>query len=161
MNNSSDFIVGFCGETEESFAKSLDLIREFRFKNSFIFKYSPRPGTKAHELFADDVSEDVKRRRNNEMLDLQNEISEEDNVAFIGEEVEVLVEGPSKSAQRASRAEELFQPHDHDDTSVERPVVHLSVATEPAGTPIMREARPPIAAPRGTVTSINSVPPFK
>jgi tRNA-2-methylthio-N6-dimethylallyladenosine synthase len=138
---SSDFIVGFCGETEESFAKSLDLIREFRFKNSFIFKYSPRPGTKAHELFADDVPEDVKRRRNNELLDLQNEISEEDNVAFIGEDVEVFVEGPSKSSQKASRAEELFQPQDHDAGSVEPPVVQLGVAPEPAGTPIQLTGR--------------------
>ena len=48
---SSDFIVGFCGETEETFEKTCDLVRECRFKNSFIFKYSPRPGTKADELF--------------------------------------------------------------------------------------------------------------
>ncbi|MFO1022125.1 MAG: tRNA (N6-isopentenyl adenosine(37)-C2)-methylthiotransferase MiaB [Planctomycetales bacterium] len=93
---SSDFIVGFCGETEESHQKSLDLIRECRFKNSFIFKYSERPGTKAHELLPDDIPEEVKKRRNNEMLDLQNEISEEDNALMIGTEQEVLVEGPSK-----------------------------------------------------------------
>ncbi len=97
---SSDFIVGFCGETEESFQKSMDLIREFRFKNSFIFKYSPRPFTKANELWEDDIPEDVKRRRNNEMLDLQNEISEEDNAEFIGTTVEVLVEGPSKNDEK-------------------------------------------------------------
>ena len=97
---SSDFIVGFCGETEESFQKSMDLVRECRFKNSFIFKYSPRPGTKADELLADDVPEEVKRRRNNEMLQLQNEISEEDNVRLIGREFEVLVEGLSKSAKK-------------------------------------------------------------
>lgn len=95
---SSDFIVGFCGETDEQFQKSMDLIREFRFKNSFIFKYSPRPGTKADDLLADDIPEEVKRERNNLMLDLQNEISEEDNAAFIGTEQEVLVEGPSKTA---------------------------------------------------------------
>src|SRR5207253_10486930 len=65
---SSDFIVGFSGETEASFQKSCDLVRESRFKNSFIFKYSPRPGTKAHELFADDVQEEVKKRRNNDLL---------------------------------------------------------------------------------------------
>src|SRR6516165_2598611 len=53
---SSDFIVGFSGESEASFAKSRDLVRESGFKNSFIFKYSPRPGTKADELFPDDVS---------------------------------------------------------------------------------------------------------
>ena len=54
-------------------------MRESRFKNSFIFKYSARPGTKAAELFADDVPEEVKRRRNNELLAMQNEISLEDN----------------------------------------------------------------------------------
>ncbi len=95
---SSDFIVGFCGETEASFQKSMEAVREFRFKNSFIFKYSPRPGTKAHELYPDDVPEAVKRRRNNELLALQTEISEEDNAEFIGRTVEVLVEGPSKKA---------------------------------------------------------------
>ena len=95
---SSDFIVGFCGETDESFEKTMDAVREFRFKNSFIFKYSPRPGTKAHELYPDDVPEEVKKRRNNALLDLQNEISEEDNAEQIGRTVEVLVEGPSKKA---------------------------------------------------------------
>ncbi|HUG90365.1 MAG TPA: tRNA (N6-isopentenyl adenosine(37)-C2)-methylthiotransferase MiaB [Planctomycetaceae bacterium] len=99
---SSDFIVGFCGESEASFEKSVDLVRECRFKNSFIFKYSPRPGTKADGLYPDDVPETVKRRRNNELLAIQNEISEEDNAEFIGREVEVLVEGPSKQAAKAS-----------------------------------------------------------
>ena len=93
---SSDFIVGFCGETEEQFQTCCEAVREFRFKNSFIFKYSPRPGTKADELWADDVPEDVKRRRNNELLDIQNQICEETNAEFIGRRVEVLVEGPSK-----------------------------------------------------------------
>lgn len=95
---SSDFIVGFCGETEESFELSMDLIRECRFKNSFIFKYSERPGTKAHGLWEDDIPEDVKKRRNNEMLALQTSISEEDNADFIGSAVTVLCEGPSKTA---------------------------------------------------------------
>lgn len=97
---SSDFIVGFCGETDESFQKSMDLVRECRFKNSFIFKYSPRPGTKADELLPDDVPEEVKRLRNNEMLALQNEISDEQNVELIGKDFEVLVEGLSKTAQK-------------------------------------------------------------
>jgi tRNA-2-methylthio-N6-dimethylallyladenosine synthase len=109
---SSDFIVGFCGETEESFQRSMAAVREFRFKNSFIFKYSPRPGTKAYELYADDVPEDVKKRRNNELLDLQNEISEEDNAEFIGRTVEVLVEGPSKRAQKHGTAQALPGWHD-------------------------------------------------
>ena len=68
----SDFIVGFCGETEEDFQQTAELVREARFKNSFIFKYSPRPGTQAAELYEDDVPEAVKRRRNNELLAIQN-----------------------------------------------------------------------------------------
>ncbi len=98
---SSDFIVGHPGESEASFEKSLDSIRKWRFKNSFIFKYSPRPGTKANTLYEDDIPEAEKRRRNNVMLDLQNAISEEDNAEFIGREVEILVEGLSKSAVKA------------------------------------------------------------
>ena len=95
---SSDFIVGFCGETEEDYQQTVRLVRECRFKNSFIFKYSERPGTKAAELLADDVPSDVKRRRNNELLAIQNMICLEDNQALIGRAMEVLVEGPSKAA---------------------------------------------------------------
>src|SRR5262249_38221563 len=95
---SSDFIVGFCGETEESFQRTCDLVREANFKNSFIFKYSPRPGTKADELFPDDVSEEVKKRRNNELLAIQNAVSLADQRQRVGQTVEVLVEGPSKTA---------------------------------------------------------------
>src|SRR5437660_3876570 len=95
---SSDFIVGFCGETEESFQRSCDLVRESSFKNSFIFKYSPRPGTKADGLFADDVPEGIKKRRNNDLLAIQNAVSLADHRGRIGQTVEVLVEGPSKTA---------------------------------------------------------------
>lgn len=96
---SSDFIVGFCGESEESFQKTVEITQRSRFKNSFIFKYSPRPGTKAHELYADDVPEETKKRRNNDLLAVQTAISLEDNQAFLGETFEVLVEGPSKTFQ--------------------------------------------------------------
>lgn len=97
---SSDFIVGFCGETEDDFRQSMDLVREGRFKNSFIFKYSERPGTKGAELYQDDVPYDVKQRRNNELLALQTEISDEENQRFLGRTVEILVEGPSKKAAK-------------------------------------------------------------
>lgn len=97
---SSDFIVGFCGETEEDFELTMELVRECRFKNSFIFKYSERPGTKGAELFADDVPEEIKQRRNNELLAIQDAISDEDNQRFLGQSVQVLVEGPSKLARR-------------------------------------------------------------
>jgi len=109
----SDFIVGFCGETDDDFQQTMDLVRESRFKNSFIFKYSERPGTKGAELYADDVPDDVKRRRNNELLELQNQISDEENHAFLGREVMVLVEGPSKAAEKhgaAQRAESSPSP---------------------------------------------------
>jgi len=105
---SSDFIVGFSGETEEDFQRTVDMVRECRFKNSFIFKYSERPGTKAAGRFPDDVPDEVKRRRNNELLALQDQISEEDNRRFLGHTVEVLVEGPSKMAgKRAGRGDVL------------------------------------------------------
>ena len=93
---SSDFIVGFCGETDASFQKTVDLVERARFKNSFIFKYSPRTGTKADTLFNDDIPEDVKKHRNNDLLAVQNRISLEDNRGFIGKAVEVMFEGPSK-----------------------------------------------------------------
>ena len=97
---SSDFIVGFPGETEASFERSVRLVERARFKNSFIFKYSPREGTKAHALFADDVPEEVKRRRNNDLLAVQTAICLEDNRRFVGQTVEILVEGPSKASAR-------------------------------------------------------------
>ena len=96
----SDFIVGFCGETDADFEASYELVRESRFKNSFIFKYSERPGTKAADRVPDDVPEDVKRERNNRLLALQNAISEEDNQQFLGRQVEVLVEGRSKASHK-------------------------------------------------------------
>jgi tRNA-2-methylthio-N6-dimethylallyladenosine synthase len=102
---SSDFIVGFCGETEASFEKSVRLVQRARFKNSFIFKYSPRQGTKADTLFLDDVPDEDKRRRNNDLLAVQTANSLEDNRRRIGRTFEVLVEGPSKSAGAGRRDE--------------------------------------------------------
>ena len=95
---SSDFIVGFCSETEEDFQKSVELIERCRFKNSFIFQYSERGGTKASERLPDDIPREVKARRNNELLAVQDRIAKEDNLKLIGDTVEVLVEGPSKKA---------------------------------------------------------------
>jgi tRNA-2-methylthio-N6-dimethylallyladenosine synthase len=97
---SSDFIVGFCGETDDNFQQTVELVREQRFKNSFIFKYSERPGTRGSEMYPDDITEEVKKRRNNELLALQNVISEEDNQPFLGRDVQVLVEGLSKASAK-------------------------------------------------------------
>jgi tRNA-2-methylthio-N6-dimethylallyladenosine synthase len=100
----SDFIVGFPTETDEEFAQTVDLLRECRFKNSFIFKYSPRPGTVAINRFTDDVPEEVKRRRNNELLAAQAQVTAAHNTEMVGKTVEVLVEGVSKLISRRSPA---------------------------------------------------------
>jgi tRNA-2-methylthio-N6-dimethylallyladenosine synthase len=97
---SSDFIVGFCGEAEKSFERTCDLVAGAGFKNSFIFKYSPRPGTKADELYEDDVPEEVKKRRNNDLLAIQNGVSLADHRSRVGQTVDVLVEGLSKAASK-------------------------------------------------------------
>lgn len=104
----SDFIVGFCGETEEEFQQTVDLVRYAKFKNSFIFKYSVRPGNEAARTMVDDVPEDLKKRRNNELLAVQNEISLEGSRKFIGQTVEILVEGPSKRETKSMNAEEAL-----------------------------------------------------
>jgi len=95
-----DFIVGFCGETEDDFAATVALVRAVEYKSLFVFKYSPRPGTAAERLKDDDVPGDVKARRNNELLAVQAEISQRQKQTLIGQCVEVLVEGYSKLERR-------------------------------------------------------------
>ncbi len=106
---SSDFIVGFSGESEQDFQQTVAMVRECRFKNSFIFKYSVRPGTKAAERLPDDVPEEVKKRRNNDLLALQNAISEEENQRLLGRTFDVLVEGPSKKSSQYSAGGDQLQ----------------------------------------------------
>jgi tRNA-2-methylthio-N6-dimethylallyladenosine synthase len=91
-----DFIVGFPGETEEDFHETVDLVRTAGFNQCFIFKYSPRPGTRAAEL-PDDVPDEVKKRRNGELLAVQEEVSARRNRDKHGRVLEVLTEGPSKN----------------------------------------------------------------
>jgi len=102
---SGDMIVGFPGETEADFAATAGLLRDARYKNCFIFKYSPRPGTAAWERFIDDVPDEIKRRRNNDLLALQAEVNLSNHRALIGRTVEVLVGGPSKAALKRRAAE--------------------------------------------------------
>ncbi|MFM9025029.1 MAG: radical SAM protein, partial [Planctomycetaceae bacterium] len=96
----SDFIVGYCGETDAEFQASLDLVRSAGFKNSFIFKYSPRPGTKAFDRLPDDVPDDVKRERNRLLLAAQEEASLAGNRRFVGTRQRVLVEGLSSRDEK-------------------------------------------------------------
>ena len=93
-----DFIVGFPGETNEDFQATAELLRRVRYKNSFIFKYSPRPGTTAEKRQADTVPEEIKQQRNVELLAIQEQVSHNLARAFLGRTVRVLVEGLSKKA---------------------------------------------------------------
>jgi tRNA-2-methylthio-N6-dimethylallyladenosine synthase len=95
LSIASDFIVGFPGETAEDFDRTVAVMERVRFQNSFVFKYSPRPGTDAASL-PDDVPEEEKKRRNQVLLEAQERISLDLNRRRIGQKVEVLVEGPSK-----------------------------------------------------------------
>jgi tRNA-2-methylthio-N6-dimethylallyladenosine synthase len=99
LSLASDFIVGFPGETAEDFDRTVALLERVRFQNSFVFKYSPRPGTDAASL-ADDVPEEEKKRRNQVLLDLQERISLDLNRRRVGQQLEILVEGPSKRDPR-------------------------------------------------------------
>ena len=92
----TDIIVGFCGETEKEFEETVELLERVRFQNAFIFRYSERSGTPAAE-WPDDVADDVKRERNQILLDLQLAISAEERAKQVGTVTEVLVEGRSKT----------------------------------------------------------------
>ena len=91
MALSSDFIVGFPGETDEDFAQTLDLVRLVRFDSAFCFKYSPRPGTPAAKA-EDSVPEDVKDQRLQQLLALMREQSRAAHAAQVGKTIEVLVD---------------------------------------------------------------------
>ena len=96
---STDVFCGFCGETLEDQAETLSLMREVGYDSAFMFKYSERPGTYAARHYEDDVPEDEKIRRLNEIIALQNELSLESNRRDIGKTFEVLVEGYSKRSR--------------------------------------------------------------
>jgi tRNA-2-methylthio-N6-dimethylallyladenosine synthase len=91
-----DFIVGFPDESEQDFQATVDLVKKARYKNAFIFKYSPRPGTTADKKLQDTIPAEVKQRRNVELLAVQEKISDELSRDFLDKEVKVLVEGLSK-----------------------------------------------------------------
>jgi len=91
----TDIIVGFPGETEEDFEMTLSLCREVQFDNAYIFKYSPRRDTPAADM-PDQVPQEIREERNHRLLDLVNEIAARKYDTFIGKQVEILVEGPSK-----------------------------------------------------------------
>jgi tRNA-2-methylthio-N6-dimethylallyladenosine synthase len=140
----SDFIVGFCGETDAEFQTTLDLVRTADFKNSFIFKYSPRPGTKAFDRQPDDVPEHVKKERNQALLEAQAAVSLAGNLRFIGTRQQVLVEGlsvreerrqaqsaapPAEQAQSAAPPAEGLSPGDAEQASSPETLAQLTGRT--------------------------------
>lgn len=96
---STDIFSGYCTETEEDHQASLSLMRECGYDSAFMFKYSERPGTYAAKHLKDDVPEEVKIRRLNELIALQNELSAESNKRYEGCTYEILVEGVSKRSR--------------------------------------------------------------
>ena len=97
---STDIFSGYCSETEEDHQMSLSLMRECAYDSAFMFKYSERPGTYASKHLPDDVPEDVKVRRLNELIALQNELSAESNRRCEGRVYEVLVEVSKRSKEQ-------------------------------------------------------------
>jgi tRNA-2-methylthio-N6-dimethylallyladenosine synthase len=95
---SSDMIAGFCSETEEEHKETLSLMEYSKFTMSYMFIYSERPGTLAAKKFTDDIPEDVKKRRLNEIISLQHNISSMLNQQDVGKTFKVLVEGKSKKS---------------------------------------------------------------
>lgn len=95
----TDLIAGFCGETLEDHQATLSLMREVGYASAFMFKYSERPGTFSARHFADDIADEEKTRRLNEIIALQNQLSVESNEAEVGLIRQVLVEGTSKRSE--------------------------------------------------------------
>lgn len=93
---SQDMIVGFCTETEEDHQDTLSLMKEVEYDYGYMFAYSERPGTPAHKKMADDVPADVKKRRLQEVIDLQGALSRKRMESYVGRVHEVLIDGVSK-----------------------------------------------------------------
>ncbi|NWI00161.1 CK5P1 protein, partial [Tichodroma muraria] len=96
LSLSSDFITGFCGETEEDHQQTVSLLREVRYNVGFLFAYSMRQKTRAHHRLQDDVPADVKKRRLEQLIATFREEAARANTALVGQTQLVLVEGPSK-----------------------------------------------------------------
>ncbi len=105
-----DMIVGFPTETDAEFDLTVDLLKWCKYKNCFVFKYSARPGTTAYDKIPDDIPDDVKKYRNNILLAAQAEISNSIHAGFIGQTLDVFVEGISSLE---ARTQTKSKPHEH------------------------------------------------
>lgn len=104
---STDLIVGFPGETDDDFKRTLDTVEEVRYSFAFSFAYSPRKGTKAAEM-ENQIANNIKKERLNKLIDLQNSISAQISAGYVGKTVEVLSEG-KVSADNTDDAEIAFE----------------------------------------------------
>ena len=95
---SADIIAGFCTETEEDHQDTLSIMEHSKYDMSYMFFYSERPGTLAARRYADDIPEEIKKRRLQEIVLLQNKLSLESNQRDLGKTIEVLIEGDSKKS---------------------------------------------------------------
>ena len=96
---STDIIVGFPGETDREFEDTLDIVNQVQFNSSFMFKYSSRPGTKAAQ-YSDQISEDIKQNRLEQLIKLQKKVTHNVNSRLIGKELQVIVEKESKKSEK-------------------------------------------------------------
>jgi tRNA-2-methylthio-N6-dimethylallyladenosine synthase len=96
---STDIITGFCGETEEEHEATISLMNEVQFDFAYMFKYSERPKTLAERRFEDDVPDEIKGKRLNEIIEIQLNHSKLSNEKQVGKTVKVLIEGPSKRSE--------------------------------------------------------------
>lgn len=97
---STDIIVGFCGESNEQFADTMNALKRGRYDLAFIAQYSPRPGAVSEKRFADDVPKEVKKKRDQELTDVLKEVALENNKKLVGKTIPVLVESASRKTGR-------------------------------------------------------------
>ncbi len=97
---SQDMIIGFCGETEEEHKDTLSMMEYVGYDYGFMYAYSERPGTLAEKKMEDDIPNDVKKRRLNEVIAVQRRLSNEHTQRYIGKTIEVLIEGTSKKSEK-------------------------------------------------------------
>lgn len=96
----TDIIAGFCSETEEDHQETISAMKEVGYDYAYMFKYSERPNTLAAKKYPDDVAEEVKGRRLDEIISLQQQLSLASNRSDVGKEFEVLAEGVSKRSDQ-------------------------------------------------------------
>jgi tRNA-2-methylthio-N6-dimethylallyladenosine synthase len=133
---SSDIIAGFCTESEEDHQATLEIMKYSKYDMSYMFFYSERPGTLAHRRYKDDIPEHVKKHRLQEIVEVQNRLSQESNKRDIGKVFKVLIEGNSKKSDRdwmgrnSQNKVFVFSKGDHDYVAGDYVLVKVNTSTQ-------------------------------